>query len=320
MEEISLDKNYRFRSNADMLLLDQNIRANAATNFSFNPGETIANLPAFWGNTQEEESTQIAEKICNILADNPSARIAILCRSRGLNAETTEQALSQQGISYFYGLFNEEDTEYIDFHQLCQEQFIHRFGNRRFISNRSLELFIEDIAKKYENNASKVESALLILLTALVEKVSTDYATISPEDKYTLLLDMFENRQLKQAMEYVRSNIIITTVHGAKGLEWEYVFLSDVERWIFPGYPICNLCPNKFASVTNYKCSPPVSLSAELKNALLDELSVFYVGITRARKQVYISGSATRYNYGCSRKSSVFSCLSTLRGIKLIKG
>ncbi len=320
MEEISLDKNYRFRSNADMLLLDQNIRANAVTSFNFNPGDAIAKIPTFWGNTQEEESSQIAKKICDILDKDPSAKIAILCRSRSLNAEVTEQALSQHGISYFYGLFNEEDAEYIDFHQLCQGQFIHRFGNKKYIGNRSLELFIESIAQKYVNSTSKVVSALMILLSALVKKVSTDYAAISPEDKYTLLLDMFENRQLKQAMEYVNSNIIITTVHGAKGLEWEYVFLCDVERWVFPGFPICNLCPNKFTSVTDRRCSQPSSFSTELTNVLLDELSVFYVGITRAKKQVYISGSATRYNYEGGEKSSVFSCLSTLSGIKQIKG
>ena len=54
--------------------------------------------------------------------------------------------------------------------------------------------------------------------------MSVDYATISAEDKYALLTDIFENRQLKQAMEYVDANIIITTIHGAKGLEWQYVF------------------------------------------------------------------------------------------------
>ena len=56
-----------------------------------------------------------------------------------------------------------------------------------------------------------------------------------PEDKYTLLLDIFENRQLKQAMEYVESQVILSTVHGAKGLEWDYVILGDIERWVFPG-------------------------------------------------------------------------------------
>ena len=319
METIALNKNYRFRSDPDMLLLDQNIRANAAHGFQFNPGEAIAQLPAFWGNTQADEAVQIAAKISTLQTENTNARIAILCRSRSMNAESIEEVLSQNAISYFYGLFNEDDVEYVDFHRVCQELFIQRFGGRKYITSRSLASFIEVVSRKYTATKSKVETALLTLLGALIEKVSTDYATISPEDKYTLLLDMFENRQLKQAMEYVDANVIITTIHGAKGLEWDYVFLSDVERWVFPSFT-CSLCPNKFASSPNYKCSMPSSLLPDLKKVLLDELSVFYVGITRARKQVYISASAKRYNADGDEKNSVFSCLSTLCGIKLIKG
>ena len=319
METIALNKNYRFRSNPDMLLLDQNIRANAAHGFQFDPGEAIAQLPALWGNTQADEAAQIAEKIMSLQAEHPNSRIAILCRGRSKNTELIEAALSQKAISYFYGLFNEDDVEYVGFHRMCQELFIQRFGERKYITGRSLASFVEVVSRKYPAVKNKVETALLTLLEALVEKVSTDYATISPEDKYTLLLDMFENRQLKQAMEYVEANVIITTIHGAKGLEWDYVFLSDVERWVFPSFT-CNLCLNKFATLPNSKCSMPSLLSPDLKKVLLDELSVYYVGITRARKQVYISASAKRYNADGEEKNSMFSCLAALRGIKLIKG
>jgi superfamily I DNA/RNA helicase len=138
------------------------------------------------------------------------------------------------------------------------------------------------------------------------------------EDKYTLLLDIFENKQLKQAMEYVDSQVILSTVHGAKGLEWDYVFIADVERWVFPGYYICNVCVDKF--------TPPVYCRSQLRNPMpddfketaLDELSVFYVVITRSRNQVFISASAKGLdNYG--EKNSNFSCLSSINGIKLIK-
>lgn len=318
MQQITLNKNYRFRANPDLLLLDYNIRANAAFGFHYNPGGSVANLPVLWGTTQEDEAAQIAQKIKRIQAETPDAKIAVLCRARGQNAEVIENALSEFGISYFYGLFNEEDDTYIEFHRACQELFIQRFSNRKYISSRSLTTFVDGISRKYLGSENKVERALLTLLSALVEKVSSDYATISPEDKYTLLLDMFENRQLKQAMEYVDANIIITTIHGAKGLEWEYVFLSDVERWVFPSFASCNLCPNRFSSGLSCKCFMPTPISPALNNVLLEELSVFYVGITRARKQIYMSASAKRYNYEGSSKGSMFSCFSTLGGIRLI--
>ena len=125
----------------------------------------------------------------------------------------------------------------------------------------------------------------LRLFDALVEKVSIDYSDLLSEDKYNLLLDIFENRQLKQAMEYVDSQVILSTVHGAKGLEWDYVVLADVEQWVFPGYYTCKECPNKFASTTNYRCSLPIPLPADFRDIALDELSVFYVGVTRAQNR-----------------------------------
>ena len=170
METIALNKNYRFRSNPDMLLLDQNIRANAAYAFQFNPGEAIAQLPAFLGNTQADEAAQIADKILSLQVEHPNSRIAILCRGRSINTELIEAALSQKAISYFYGLFNEDDVEYVDFHRMCQELFIQRFGERKYITGRSLASFVEVVSRKYPAAKNKVETALLTLLGALVER------------------------------------------------------------------------------------------------------------------------------------------------------
>ena len=38
-------------------------------------------------------------------------------------------------------------------------------------------------------------------------------------------------------MEYVDSQVILSTIHGAKGLEWDYVFIIDLEIWGMPGLP-----------------------------------------------------------------------------------
>lgn len=103
----------------------------------------------------------------------------------------------------------------------------------------------------YSTESGKTIDSLLRLLDVLVDKVSIDYADLLPDDKYTLLLDIFENRQLKQAMEYVDSQVILSTVHGAKGLEWDYVIFGDVKRWVFPGRYTCNSCANRFVSFSN---------------------------------------------------------------------
>lgn len=319
MTKVVLSKNYRFRSNPEMLKLDKNIRANAATCFAPNiQSDDIAKLPGFWGISQQDEAQQITSKVQALICDG-AEKIALLFRGRGKNAEVVENELSKANIPYFYGMFTDEDTEYISFHNDCQEAFIRRFGKQKAISKKALFSFSNSMKTVYSSNDGKTIDSLLKLLDALVEKVSIDYADLLPEDKYAFLLDIFENRQLKQAMEYVDSTVVLSTVHGAKGLEWDYVFLGDVERWVFPGYYTCNDCANKFVPASSCRCTLPSVLTSSLKNFILDELSVFYVGITRAKKQVYVSASAKRLDYYCNEKSSMFSCMASMPGIKLVK-
>lgn len=319
MTKIALSKNYRFRNNMEMLKLDKNIRANATCCFApVISEEDMAKLPGFWGSTQKDEANQIATKVQSLMNDG-TTKIALLFRGRGKNPETVEAELTSKNIPYFYGMFTDEDTEYIEFHSKCQEVFIKRFGNKKTINRRALISFCDDIKKQYTELQGKTVDSLLRLLDALVEKVSIDYADLLPEDKYTLLLDIFENRQLKQAMEYVDSQVILSTIHGAKGLEWDYVILGDVERWVFPGYYTCKDCANKFIMPNNCRCVLPKPLPIAFRDTALDELSVFYVGITRARKQVYVSASSKRLdNYG-NEKDSIFSCMVGITGVKLIK-
>lgn len=319
MVKIALSKNYRFRNNPEMLKLDKNIRENAESCFASTfVAEEVAKLPAFWGSTQQDEAGQITTKVQTLISDK-SDKIAVLFRGRGKNSEMVEAELFNKQIPYFYGMFTDEDTDYIEFHNKCQDVFIKRFGKQKAINKRALISFSDNIKKAYATATGKTVNSLLLLLDALVEKVSIDYADLLSEDKYTLLLDVFENRQLKQAMEYVDSQVILSTVHGAKGLEWDYVILGDVERWVFPGYYTCKDCANKFLSPKNCRCVLPNPLPTEFKDTVLDELSVFYVGITRAKKQVYISASAKCLDNSGNEKPSVFSCMAGITGVKLIR-
>lgn len=319
MTRVALDKNYRFRNNQEMLNLDKNIRANAESSFAAIIEDTnIAQLPAFWGSTQQDEAKQVVSKIQSLMCGS-TEKIAILFRGRSKNAEIIETELANNGVEYFYGMFTDDDPIYVDFHNKCQEMFIKKFGKSKNISKNSLATFSESVKSKYALSMDKTSSSLLRLLDALMEKVSKDYANILSEDKYSLLLDILENRQLKQSMEYVDSQVILSTVHGAKGLEWEYVFLADVERWTFPGYYTCNECSNKFSKAVKGRCYLPNPLTADFRDKALDELSVFYVGVTRARKQVFVSASATRLDFNGNEKASNFSCLLSVGGIKLVK-
>lgn len=70
-----------------------------------------------------------------------------------------------------------------------------------------------------------------------------------------------------------RSQIPIITVHQAKGAEFDYVFLAGLQDGTFPGF------------------------RAERNGSLNEEKRLFYVGITRARKQLFLSWSQQHYGY-----------------------
>lgn len=318
MTQVALARNYRFRDNPEMLKLDANIRANAAT--CFEPEITdfdTAKLPVFWGSTQKEEACKVVAKVQSLLQDD-AGKIAILFRLRGKNAEIVEAELSNNSIPYFCGMFTDEDLEYVEFHNRCQEMFIKKFGKSKNINKKALIAFAESVKTAYSQSNVKAIDSLLYLLDALVEKVSVDYSDLLSEDKYTLLLDIFENRQLKQAMEYVDSRVILSTVHGAKGLEWDYVILSDVEQWVFTF--LCKDCPSLRNTSSSTVCKLPKTLPERMKNPILDDLCVFYVGLTRARKQAYISASGERFNKEDQQfTNGKVCCLASIDGVKLVK-
>lgn len=44
-------------------------------------------------------------------------------------------------------------------------------------------------------------------------------------------------------MDLIDSKLFVSTVHGAKGLEWDYVIIPDMEPYCFPNFPsLCGSC------------------------------------------------------------------------------
>ncbi len=318
MTLITLQRNYRFTNNPEMLKLDKSIRRNAEELFAPKIFDTdIAHLPAFWNSSLQEEANEISTKIQKLIM-NSKDRIAVLFRSRNRNSDALEKELDRNHVSYFYGLFMDSDPEYIAFHLKCKDYFEKQFGESKSVTYKTLQIFFQKVESSYTLPYDKTISSLLQLLKALIKRINTDYSLIQTEDKYYLLLEIFENGQIKQAMEYINEQVIISTIHGSKGLEWDYVFIVGLERWIFPSYQICKNCSNKFSEGKYCCCKLPDPLPEIMKKSILEELSLFYVGITRAKKQAFVSAISKKHKPDGREMSSIFSCFSNLNGIKLI--
>ena len=74
--------------------------------------------------------------------------------------------------------------------------------------------------------------------------------------------------------------VILMTIHSAKGLEFPYVFLIGMEEGVFP------------SEMSKYS-------EADLE----EERRLAYVGITRAKKELYISNSVSRMLYGRTQRN-----------------
>lgn len=314
MVEIKLKENYRFKDNRRMMLLDRNIRLNAENPSAPDISENAAvDLEIF--NDQAEEAEWVREKIQDITEQNNDVKVAVLVRGRGFNVQKIIDSFDNGGIDYFYGLYSDEDTDYITFHRECFNTFTtHIKGNNR-ITKLNLKRFYNKVQQAYKEQNLPVIQSLLDLLKIFLDRLTDQYYFLTNEDKIIFILDTLEHRALKQQMEYVDKSVILSTVHGAKGLEWDYVILPDMEQYVFPNYfSLCGSCNFNHNRIHNGFCRLVYDERIEMQ--FLEELSVFYVSVTRAKKEVYFSSSQKRIRYSGEELDTYVSCLLSLPGIE----
>lgn len=87
-------------------------------------------------------------------------------------------------------------------------------------------------------------------------------------ERITLMSDIDNRDESEDA-------VVLMTLHSAKGLEFPIVFIPGMENGIFPG-----------------------TASFDEEGRLEEERRLCYVGITRAKKKLYLTGAETRMLYG----------------------
>ena len=116
-------------------------------------------------------------------------------------------------------------------------------------------------------------------------------------------------------IEFVDKNIIITTVHSAKGLEWDYVIIPRMMAYSFPSSnALCKQCKSLKNAIEGYDYCK-FGFSDSLSKSFSDEMSVFYVAITRAKKDVFITLNKGNNQWGYPQKTSCFLGLDGLNKI-----
>lgn len=311
LRKIQLSVNHRFADNREMLHLDANIRRNAEQ--PSNPViETEARVELEVADDQITEASNAADTAKSLVETNPGLKVAILLRGRGPNTDKIIDVFHEKNIPYFFGLFTDEDPDYVDFHRVCKSEFANLLRDRHSLTRTVGALHVQRIKRICEPKPSYLTDALLSLLEIFWEKVFTDFSFMSNEEKVQLAQDIFEYHCLRQYIEFVKANITISTVHAAKGLEWDFVLIPDMEQSQFPSYfGLCSKCTGISG------CN--LHVDSRIEQAFLEELSVFYVAVTRARKQVRFSASRCRLDRHGNFRPCGLSCFLRLPGIVTIK-
>jgi DNA helicase-2/ATP-dependent DNA helicase PcrA len=140
-------------------------------------------------------------------------------------------------------------------------------------------LIASGIRKDLNNSNTPEELSRYENLEELLNGIKEFTEAAIRDDQSANMTDYLENVSLLTDLDNDkpedRNKVTIMTMHSAKGLEFNNVYIAGVEEELFP--------------------SPQSSGSPE---ELEEERRLFYVAITRARKKVFISHSQNRYRWG----------------------
>lgn len=320
MDVIKLTTNYRFRNNLQMLSLDNNIRECAEKyDLAVIKNQAVVDLALY--SDLCRENLGIIEYIKSMQA-KVDEKIAILTRSNSNEVKTILQAFEDNGIDYFYALFSDEDKNYIEFHDNAIKSFLKYLNNKQHY--RLNIKFIQRWIEVYESEIGKqniLEKSLFKLLRVFFVNLFDEYKFLSDDEKVQFIIDVLNTHSLKQSMEHIKEKVIVSTVHGAKGLEWDNVILLGMTDNSFPGYyGLCNSC-YKYRGRTDGDCRldlKQLKYDSIVNKKFIEELSVFYVAITRARKTLLLVSNEERFIASRGQYAAAYkSCFLSLPGIKL---
>ncbi len=297
---ISFKNNYRY-NNTSIKELDHLIRAYVDQYIDPKLESSIL-IKKLQSDT--EEVNFISEGIKNIIESN--CNVAILLRA-GWQGGIIAEKLKDESIHFFNGLYSEDDCEFIDFYNVAIEEFYNNVsGNAvqsslkkclQAIKNREHEIYTND-QKKY------IFDSLYKLLEKLFE-VSKNWEGTTKE-RYKNIEFSLNNNGLKHMIEYLDEKVVLTTIHSAKGLEWDYVILPQMNKSVFPSWKhMCKKCHNLNSfKLDNDSCTS--LLLPEMKTLFREELSVLYVALTRAKKNVFFTVNTGINTHGYPKKENCF--------------
>lgn len=307
---LELEHNHRFSEGSIIGELGAAIRSN----MKGGPVGGTPRLPVLISSTQQGEAAAIVSKVAE-LAQGEGGRTAILVRKRGPLADLIIDGLDEEGVSYFNGLFSDTSSEFVAFNALALSKIVDAAPGEKGVSRSAADRIIESVSEELLSGSKGFEygRSYAMLLGALRKHLAADCAAMSPLERRDYILSIFSEGSLRRFSDYLDAGISMMTVHSAKGLEWDSVFIPGVTRLDWPG-GMCIQCDRTgMCSRSAQNCR--IVDMRRMPDGLIEEIGLLYVGVTRARKAVYASASMQRRTKSGDYQATHPSCLMSIPGI-----
>lgn len=313
MKKIEFKTNYRFKNSQDMKDLDKLLRE---YNINYSNNGLNANLKVKVLKSEQEENEFISNGM-QYIANKLDKKVAVLFKANYM-AKSLLDILNSQNITYFNALFKDTDVEYVKYHQFVLEIFYKYTDGKEFINKSIADKCLLEIEKRKKECCTNDENTYiidsLIELTKIMFNQLNQFGS-NTKERFERINFLLSSNGLKRMIEFVDKNIIITTVHSAKGLEWDYVIIPRMMAYSFPSSnALCKQCKYLKNAIEGYDYCK-FGFSDSLNKLFADEMSVFYVAITRAKKDVFTTLNNGKNQWGYPQKTSCFLGLDGLNRI-----
>lgn len=128
--------------------------------------------------------------------------------------------------------------------------------------HEELEFFVNAIQAKINDKKSDIKLHEIVIMSrnnSSLQKIESELAEKKIPTYY--LETIQDNKTTRENIQRIKDRIILSTIHGTKGLEFPYVFILDLKQGVFP----------------SIMCSD-----------IEEERRLFYVGVTRAEKKLIL--------------------------------
>lgn len=282
---IRLKTNYRFQKDSTMYMLDQNLRNFQKNMKKYKPSivPTVNVIHGIDINDEADKISRFIEKMYTKIGSQ--TKFAILFSQNSKNTSDLLKRISDNGLHYFNGLFKENNKDFSDFQKLVYEIFYDEFSYKVF-TTKDISPFVKNVRSKMIH--SDYEASFITLLVGFLKNT---ISSIPRNKRNEHIVNTLLAQSLRQSINCIEENLIISTVHGAKGLEWDYVIIANFEQQEFPNY-------FEVKSISSFNEFGKIIITDQNEKAVKELLNKFYVAFSRAKKGFLLAYSDYHWEGG----------------------